>query len=64
MCDAGEYEGYLDTGASCLCTAEDLPTLCDLQCRLAQRNRLTLKCAQDPIENHLVVRDRSDTILV
>ena len=45
---ADDYLGYDQTLSLCKCKVDDLQEICDLECRLAQRNRITLVCADPP----------------
>lgn len=48
----------------CLCKTDDLEELCNLECRIAQRYRVSFKCSEPPLEPHLVLRDANNTIVV
>lgn len=63
-CDAGEYEGYIEQKGVCLCAADDLTSICNLECRIAQQQSLTFVCASAPLEVHLQVKHSNGTVLV
>ncbi|PIK35706.1 hypothetical protein BSL78_27462 [Apostichopus japonicus] len=43
-----DYIGYDSTLSLCKCNVDDLQEICDLECRLAQRNRIEMVCDDPP----------------
>lgn len=59
-----EYVSFDRLMGMCLCKTDDLEELCNLECRIAQRYRVSFKCSEPPLEPHLVLRDANNTIVV
>lgn len=59
-----EYVSFDRLMGMCLCKTDDLEELCNLECRIAQRYRVSFKCSEPPLEPHLILRDGNNTIVV
>jgi hypothetical protein len=62
VCDV--YVGYDRYLGICLCQSDYLEDICNLECRVAQRDRIGLVCAEPPLEVHIVIRHENDSISV
>ncbi|XP_062603182.1 uncharacterized protein LOC134264959 [Saccostrea cucullata] len=58
-----EYVSFDRLMGMCLCKTDDLEELCNLECRIAQRYQVSFKCAEPPLEPHIILRDKNNTIM-
>jgi hypothetical protein len=61
---AGSYVGF-DRGLGlCLCSADDLEEICDLECRKKSQYQMTFVCAGTPLEPYIHLRDENNQTIV
>ena len=65
MCGSTDrYVGYEKNLGLCKCKVDDLEKVCDLECRVQQRNRVTWHCPSLPLSPYIRISNRDGSVNV
>ena len=59
-----DYVGVDTLLGFCICKSDDLEDLCDLECRTAQRQRITFHCPENQEDSFLRIKSNDGSVLV